>query len=53
MNLCWLELQCLNDEKQFVADTAYAKNKDRGQWIHFDDSSVNSISEESIVVSQC
>ena len=32
-------------------DTAYAKNKDDGNWYYFDDSSVTSSSEDAVVVS--
>ena len=32
-------------------DTAFAQNKDDGEWYYFDDSSVSASSEESVVVS--
>ena len=32
-------------------DTAFAQNKDDGEWYYFDDSSVSASSEESAVVS--
>jgi len=35
----------------FRVDTACAKNALSGQWYNFDDSSVSSITEESVVVS--
>ena len=41
-------------EEMFVfgfIDTAYAKNKDDGNWYYFDDSSVTSSSEDAVVVS--
>lgn len=34
-----------------LTDTAYAKNKDDGEWYYFDDSSVTSSSEDDVVVS--
>jgi len=34
-----------------AVDTACAKNALSGQWYNFDDSSVSSIAEESVVVS--
>ena len=34
----------------YFTDTAYAKNKEDGQWYHFDDSSVSQCSEDSVVV---
>ena len=41
-------------EEMFIfgfIDTAYAKNKDDGNWYYFDDSSVTSSSEDAVVVS--
>jgi len=35
----------------FAVDTACAQNALSGQWYNFDDSSVSSITEESVVVS--
>ena len=35
----------------FPTDTAFAQNKDDGEWYYFDDSSVSASSEESAVVS--
>lgn len=36
----------------FFSDTAYAKNKDDGNWYYFDDSSVSESSEDSVCVSE-
>ena len=33
-----------------LLDTAYAKNKDDGQWHYFDDSSVSEAAEDSVCV---
>lgn len=34
-----------------ITDTAYAKNKDDGNWYYFDDSSVSETNEDSVCVS--